>query len=576
MNDFISIDKASMAIKFHPRAWHDEDIFLAKCMWMDIDSTTGAITADMKLMLPRALYEFIESCYPALWNQPAYESMRLHIGAQLKDVYSSYYDGLLNKFSTRAPWIESMFNHQRNTVCAMDTRRATLLAFEQGLGKTITTATVSVVQNVPRTVVVTPDVGKWNWVLDLSSRKSRPWHGHKFFDYNNFSVLNSEKRKNMYGFTEKFVIINYEAMHKYMEYLEEYSGLRTAHIVFDECQNIKNIHSKRYKYCEELVDRLPESRITMLSGTPVTNRANDMFAYFRMIKHPLGESYSAFMNMYTNTKMGRVTGSKNMTLLHKRMSNFMIRKTEKECLDLPGISYTRMFFEIGDYKNDYEQAIKDAIANKKGKKLNVDGSIHSINNIMAQAKVPGLIKQIDEMIETSGKVVVFFTYSKPIAMMAEYYGDKCVVVDGSIDGEEKIARAEKFQNDPSINVFIGNMKAAGHTIDLTSAKVCVIGNFPLSPADILQAIRRLYRIGQKDAVKVYFALCIGDRNETTVDIRLADLIEDKIEDINMIVDGGQDVIDITNVTDVLASEFLNVKDNDNAEEGSQEPDSQNP
>jgi SNF2 family DNA or RNA helicase len=314
----------------------------------------------------------------------------------------------------------------------------------------------------------------------------------------------------------------------------------------------------------------------MLSGTPVTNRANDMFAYFRMIKHPLGESYSAFMNMYTNTKMGRVTGSKNMTLLHKRMSNFMIRKTEKECLDLPGISYTRMFFEIGDYKNEYEQAIKDAIANKKGKKLNVDGSIHSINNIMAQAKVPGLIKQIDEMIETSGKVVVFFTYSKPIAMMAEYYGDKCVVVDGSIDGEEKIARAEKFQNDPSINVFIGNMKAAGHTIDLTSAKVCVIGNFPLSPADILQAIRRLYRIGQKDAVKVYFALCIGDRNETTVDIRLADLIEDKIEDINMIVDGGQDVIDITNVTDVLASEFLNVKDNDNAEEGSEEPDSQNP
>ncbi len=53
-------------------------------------------------------------------------------------------------------------------------------------------------------------------------------------------------------------------------------------------------------------------------------------------------------------------------------------------------------------------------------------------------------------------------------------------------------------------------------------------------------------------------------------MRLADLIEDKIEDINMIVDGGKDVIDITNVSDVLASEFLQVTPNEDAKETSKE------
>jgi SNF2 family DNA or RNA helicase len=51
----------------------------------------------------------------------------------------------------------------------------------------------------------------------------------------------------------------------------------------------------------------------MLSGTPITNRINDMFSYLKMAHHPLGKNKSKFEDRYTlkvGARGGKIIGAK--------------------------------------------------------------------------------------------------------------------------------------------------------------------------------------------------------------------------------------------------------------------------
>jgi len=65
---------------------------------------------------------------------------------------------------------------------------------------------------------------------------------------------------------------------------------------------------------------------------------------------------------------------------------------------------------------------------------------------------------------------------------------------------------DKFQNDENIMVFVGNIKAAGVGITLTSAEVVVMNDLSFVPSDHSQAEDRAYRYGQKNNVLVYYPI----------------------------------------------------------------------
>lgn len=548
--------------------WDEQELFLASCLWWDYDPSTGTITADLNSTIKRSIKEFLNVAYPTFMNNVAYKTERNALSADLRSVYSGIHSKVESMARTKVPYWDKMYSHQKEAAISMYYRRVTFLAFQQRVGKSLTMMTHALATSRNRTVIVCMDVGKWNYMRDMTSKLwNTPVEAFSPYD---FTILDSQKRKCVQAFHEKYVIINYEAMPKYMDYLVDGTGVMADHIVFDECQAIKNTSSARHKMADKLIQSCPDARITLMSGTPVMNRLDDMFAYFKLSRHPLGANKKKFDDMFIRRSSGRysrVIGSKDSSKLFSMSSNFMIRKRLDECSDIPSKSHVKMYYPIGDWKDQYMSAIQDAIMNK-GSRVR-ESCIHSINNIMAQAKIPGTFDFIKQLVDQDEKVVVFTSYSEPLNRMEQLLIENkinYVRIDGSIDGKEKVERAFKFNEDPDVMVAICNMKAAGHSINLSAASYINVINYPMSPMELDQAIFRTDTVDKKKKTTVYYSTCVGDEGENTVDMRLADLNESKVFDINNFVDKGKDVDDILNATDAIYSEILKQYGSDNSKE----------
>lgn len=91
-------------------------------------------------------------------------------------------------------------------------------------------------------------------------------------------------------------------------------------------------------------------------------------------------------------------------------------------------------------------------------------------------------------------------------MILEHFGKKAVRLDGSMNQRERQESVDKFQNDESVKVFVGNIKAAGTGITLTSGEAVVMNDLSFLPSDHSQAEDRAYRYGQKNNVLVYYPI----------------------------------------------------------------------
>jgi SNF2 family DNA or RNA helicase len=113
-----------------------------------------------------------------------------------------------------------------------------------------------------------------------------------------------------------------------------------------------------------------------------------------------------------------------------------------------------------------------------------------------------------------------------------YGPKKSVMITGSVDSHKRQMLVDQFRDKEDCMVFFGNYKAAGVGINLVNARHTIMMNFPFLPADIEQAQKRLHRSGQKKRVFVYYTLAKG-----TIDEHIYDIIVDKSNDINALVDG---------------------------------------
>ena len=534
--------------------WAEEELFLARCYWFKVH-TVGketVVEADLTITFRKAVYVFINHCFKPFVNNPNYSDLKDKLFKDIDNAYKLIWVHYTTKHKDLIPFYDKLKLHQRQALVATHRRKSTLLSLEQGLGKTITSYSIGLASSVQRIGVVCMDIGKWNYMNDITDDK---WaQAGRHIEQYNFTIYSAQKHKTMVAFDEKITICNYDSLHKYVDKMSE--GPPLGLIVIDECQAIKDPSTARYKAVQHLVNNNPNAKLLPMSGTPMMNRFVDMFGYFKLTGHPLGVSAADFKRQFAITNSyNKVTDNSGHDKLALYNANFIFRKTQKECGDLPPAHPVKIEIPLGDMEGEYRKALREAMLS--GRKTINQSNIQSINRIMANAKVPGICDMIDEIISTGDKVVVFFSYTDPIRAIKQRYGDKCLYIDGSIiDGKEKVDIANKFQTDDNIKILVANMKAAGHTITLTASNKLIIGNYPLTPKDMEQAIYRVLRYSQTKAVEIYLTCVTGSGEMPTVDERMYEMTTSKIKDIDAVLDGKSVVLDEESFTTKLWNQVI--------------------
>jgi SWI/SNF-related matrix-associated actin-dependent regulator 1 of chromatin subfamily A len=141
---------------------------------------------------------------------------------------------------------------------------------------------------------------------------------------------------------------------------------------------------------------------------------------------------------------------------------------------------------------------------------------------------------IDNVLEQDRKVIVFTNFTVSLDMLREKYKKKCVVLDGRMSKDGRQQSVDRFQNDPKVKIFIGNIKAAGVGITLTAADVVIMNDLSFVPADHSQAEDRAYRYGQKNSVLVYYPVF-----ENTIEMTVYNILQKKKSVIDQVMGDGE-------------------------------------
>lgn len=530
-----TVDKFNHKFKIQKSHFSTDERELYACLNIKTDVST--IFIDPRHVGLNALFKLLRLSYnDVLNNQVALQD--------IKTEYEYCYNHFLTVCERKLPYFYLFYKHQKDVLFFSSHRKVSQSSMEQGLGKTITAISDSLIHDFKTTVIITTSTSKWNWLSDLCDIGKQESEIHWGFDVKDFTVLDS--KKSVHSNTEKYILVNYDMLEKHHQFIV---NKKPQHIIIDECHKIKNKDSKRTKRVIDIC-RKTNAKISLLSGTPSPNKTVDYYTYLNIANHPYGRNYYQFLREFcvtVKTPYGTtIVGAKNTDKLNASIANFMVRKIKARCLDLPEKNYIKTVFELNDYKEEYDKVYKEFIKNQNLKNKNGgEVAIHSLNRIVAQAKLIQTYELIDSMIEdetinivdgkevcTPKKIAIYTTYKNCIDALMEKYKGKAVKIDGSVDSKDRMKVVNQFKNDNNVQIFIGQTEAAAEALNLTWCSDLIILNFPFTQNQLDQITDRFHRIGQKNSLNVYMTMC-----KNTIDEQLYKLMTHKYKDTSHLVDG---------------------------------------
>lgn len=532
---FVNTETRTVVIK--KQKWPGNELLLAQCFGYAHDELTGEIRINLNHSSRAATHNFLKTAYQGVIDNIHYSEHWKEIFSDVKTCYQNRNWDFYQSLKSKVPYFEKIMNrpgqkfpYQYQDLVEMYPRQHNLLAYDMRTGKTIMATTLSLLDKTSVTLVVCPGVAKFtSWFNDLTEQ----WG----FDPSHFTIYDSKKKNCRKAFDERFIVVNYEMLHSVMDEILKKS---IKHIIVDEIHRVKETTTRSFKKLKEVVSHFPSARFTGLSGTPIANRVDDMFAYFNLLNHPLGVSKTHFLKTYCimyNSKGGKKVGkAKNHEDLSVKLSNFMIRRTQQECFDIMPKQIVKHMVDSGDFREEYDRMIEEVSLQKNHAALN--GHIMAINNLTSMVKVSEAISICQEVIEYEKKVVIFCSFTAPLRELEKQLAEMgigTVTIDGSVDMAERGDIVKRFHEDPECKVFLGNMKAAGEGVDLSAASDIIFLNYAFTPKDMEQPAERCTSMKKLDKIVTIHYLMAQD----SIDVILHDIVVDKKMDINAIIDKGK-------------------------------------
>ena len=480
----------------------------------------------------------------------------------LKELAKTVRVAFVSRCEHRKPRVKAkLFAHQQDAydfaLDAFEKGKAVALLADMGTGKSMMTiaitGTLEAEKGVKKMLVVCPKsiVGVWEDEF------------RKFADYRYaLTVLDGtmEKKRSSFNYMQgaalQIIVVNYESCWR----LEaEITKWKPDLIVCDESSKIKTPSASQSKALHRL-GRLSKYNI-ILTGTPITGSPLDIFSQYKFLDDSIfGTSFYLFRNRYAilgGYQNRMIVGYRHLDELVEKVHSIAFRIKIEDAVDLPPfIDETRAITLEPKAQSLYRMLEQDCYAELANGEVTARNVLTQLLRLaqctggfirddikgeaqqVSGAKLDALEDIIDTCLDEEKKVVVFARFVPEIEAIAAMLKKKkigyALIYGATTDRADQV---KKFQEDPEVKVFIGQLQTTGMGLTLTAANVAVFYSLDFSYANYEQSRARIHRIGQKQ--KCLYIHLVG---KGTVDEKILNALKHKGDIAKIMVDDWRSLL----------------------------------
>lgn len=426
-----------------------------------------------------------------------------------------------------------------------------ILADDMGLGKTLQSIAymASEQAELPH-LIVAPSSVVYNWKNECE----------KFAPSLSVAVISGTPQERQArieeGGKDDIWITSYQTLR---QDIELYRELDFQTLILDEAQYIKNYQTKTSKAIREI----RAARKFALSGTPIENSIDELWAIFQVIMPGLMPSHRKFKEL-SHDKIARMTRP------------FILRRLKKDVLtELPDKIETVLTSDLTQEQKSLYVGYLDQLRAETAASLKTGSFRENRMRILAgltrlrqicchpslfmenyegsSGKLEELLDLIDTLTASGKRMLIFSQFTSMheiIARILEEKGIDYFYLHGQTKSKDRVEMCERF-NAGENSIFLISLKAGGTGLNLTGADTVILYDLWWNPAVEDQAAGRAHRFGQKNVVQVMRLIAEG-----TIEEKIYELQQKKRELIDAVIQPGEGMAGGLSEDDVR--ELLNI------------------
>lgn len=544
----------SAGFKFHNpnRCWYMENY--GKCFYCDRSAGFGWVTTKCHNALKLKKYMdnlALEACDK--YEESLKESKAAEVLPSDKNVYIPSPKGI------------DFYPFQKAGIiyAANPSRSKVIIGDEMGLGKTPQAIGVANLIHAQKVLVVCPASIRENWRREFERFSTIK---HKYYIHRKEIDLPEDVT---------CIITNYERLRynkRNMDIWQQYVDRDWDLVIVDEAHYLKNPKAMRTKGLIGFWDKNKRKRIEgiankakkvlFLTGTPIVNRTIELHTLLAFINPRKWGSWVDFVKKYTKASQTYIRTRTGVRKIWKNLDTSdneeelqadmralcLVRRLKKQVLtELPPKRRQIVYLDPSDIsglKNKISRLqkltplegldfFKDLRTQIKGK----SGAFEELSKIRYEIglkKVSSVLEYVDnalaEMVEP--KIIVFVHHLDVAQQLKNGFErldsknplpGRTITITGDVSIDKRQELVDKFNDDPSVEIAILSIKAAGVGLNLQkNCSTLVFAEFSWTPGDITQAEDRIHRIGQIQDVLIQYLVYDG-----TLDAYMAETLAGK-------------------------------------------------
>lgn len=381
--------------------------------------------------------------------------------------------------------------------CMETEKSGAIMCLDMGMGKTVVSLSV-IVDKPMKTLVVLPLSLVAQWESEITTHtegmKAAIHHGTKRHSIpmmgmvevadvvlTTYNTVLSDFKTSRYGFYDNF-----------------------ARVIVDEAHKLKTQNSGMFKSFYSVFSKTPNK--VLLTGTPVCNSETDLISLFMILNCTEYNSKSIWKGLSLDEKLSKLSDAKSKHMLVMKLEDTLPGM-------LPGMHIENKDNDINRNSDNYEmvhtnQLPIDGVLAKiiKLRQCANDARLMKFEDSVIEAEVGDKVEMIREIVQgipTADKIVVFSQWKEMLEIISGHIDMPCVMFHGKMNKAAKDDAIQKFKEDANIKILYITIRAGSVGLNLKIANHAILVEPYFNAAEEEQAMRRVYRIGQKKPVKIY-------------------------------------------------------------------------